>query len=177
MADEPDDHAEQPDDTPWTWTPSAGTPSNRAETAARRAWVVQRHHEGWTFDRIAKALNISQPRAHEIYWDAIDAIPAKAVGSHRAAMVEQLAEVVRVANEVMASAHLAHSNGRVVMLKDAEGADVPVQDDGPKLDAARTIIAAQARLARLVGADAPTQVEQSGSVAITVNGVNPQDVV
>lgn len=152
-------------------------PDNPLEVAQRRAQIIDMHHAGHTFQQIGDRFGISRQRAHEIYWDAIDAIPAKAVGSHRAVMVEQLAEVVRVANEVMASAHLAHSNGRVVMLKDADGEDVPVHDDGPKLDAARTIIAAQARLAKLIGADAPTQVEQSGSVAITVNGVNPQDVV
>lgn len=150
-----------------TWTPNSGTPNNPADIAARRAWIVQRHHEGWTFDRIARELGISRPRAHEIYWDAINAIPAKTVSEHRAAMVDQLAEVIRVANGVLHGAHLAHSNGRVVV-HPATGQ--PLTDDAPKLDAARTIVAAHARLAKLVGADAPTQVAQDVTVNYTVGG-------
>lgn len=156
--------ADQPDESPWTWTPSAGTPSNRAETQARRAWVVQRHHEGWTFERIGAALNVSQPRAHEIYWDAINSIADPVVKSVKAAHTELLGEVIRVANEVMTAQHLAHSNGRVVMIEDEDGVATPVLDDGPKLDAGRTIIAASARLMKMLGGDAPTQVETEVSV-------------
>jgi len=165
MTDSPTlEPSDQPDESPWTWTPSSGTPSNRAETAARRAWVVKHHHEGWTFDSIAKALSVSQPRAHEIYWDAINAVEGPPVKAVKAAHAEILGEVIRVANEVMATAHIAHSNGRVVMMTDEDGAEVAVQDDGPKLDAGRTIIAASARLMKMLGGDAPTQVESEVSV-------------
>lgn len=148
-----------------------------AEPAVRRAAVVDRYRLGRTFKQIGDELGFSMQRAHQLYWEAMDAVKAKSVDAQRAEMTGQLAEVVRVASQVMAADHIAHSNGRVVMMTDQAGKEVPVLDDGPKLDAGRTIIAAVARLAKMVGADAPTQVEQSGSVAITVNGVNPQDVV
>jgi hypothetical protein len=157
--------------------PDTATPDNPLEVAQRRALIIDMHHAGRTFQQIGDRFGISRQRAHEIYWEAIDAIPAKAVASHRSAMLEQLAEVVRVANEVMAGVHIAHSNGRVVTLRDEDGKEVPLKDDGPKLDAARTLIAAQARWAKLIDADAPTRVEQSGQLRMEIVGVDPAELL
>lgn len=135
-----------------------------AETAVRRAAVVDRYRLGRTFKQIGEELGFSTQRAHEIYWDAMNAVQRKSVEARRAQMEDQLDEVVRVASRVMAADHIAHSNGRVVTMTDAAGKEVPVLDDGPKLDAGRTIIAAQARLAKMIGADAATKVESEVSV-------------
>lgn len=145
-------------------------------TAQRRAQIVEWYHEGKTFKQIGELLGISAQLAGRIYWKTIDSIPQRAVEQHRAAMIEQLAEATRVALEVMAKDHIAHSNGKVVMLPDESGEDRPVLDDSPRLDAGRTLVTALARLAKLVGADAPAKVEQAGSVAIEINGVDLKDL-
>lgn len=137
----------------------------------KRATIVDLYRQGWTFQKIGDKLAISKQRANQLYWDAMHAVIDPAVTAHRAAMVEELAEVVRVANTVMHGKHYAHSNGRVVLDPDTQQ---PVLDDGPKLDAARTIIAAQARLAKLIGADAATKVETELSMlTYQVVGVDP----
>lgn len=146
--------------------------------AERRAAVVDLYRLGKTFAEIGEEFGYSKQRAHQLYWEAMDGVVDQAVRAHRAAMVEEIAEVIRVANEVMHTKHLAHSNGRVVMLTDEHGVERPVLDDGPRLDAGRTIIAAHARLSRLVGADAATKVETDLSVLrYEVVGVTPADLV
>lgn len=156
-------------------TGTVDAPTNPAETAERRALVVDLHHAGKTFQQIGDQLGVSRQRAHFIYWDTIDAIPARSVEAARTAQTEMLSEVVRVAAEVMASEHLAHSNGRLITKTDGTA----VLDDGPKLDAGRTIIAALARLAKTLGTDAPvkTEVDLSGGVRYEVVGVDPGGVV
>lgn len=127
----------------------------------RRAEIVDLYRQGQTFAAIGKQFDISKQRVHQLYWQAMDSVVAEAVNAHRAAMVEEAAEVIRVANKIMHTDHYAHSNGRVVVHPET---GEPLTDDGPKLDAARTIIAAHARLARLVGADAATKVEADVSL-------------
>lgn len=128
------------------------------------------YRRGHTFQQIGDGLGVTKQRAHQIYWEAMDAVITRSVDARRAEMADQLAEVVRVASKVMAADHIAHSNGKVVTLTDESGEAKPVLDDGPKLDAGRTIIAAQARLAKLIGADAPTSVAVDATVNYTVGG-------
>jgi hypothetical protein len=147
------------------------------EPAELRATVVDLHRHGKTFAQIGKDLGFSKQRAHALYWEAMDSVVDQAVKAHRAAMVEEIIEVIRVANEVMHTEHLAHSNGRVVTVKDADGVERTVLDDAPRLDAGRTIIAAHARLSRLVGADAATKVETDLNVLkYEVVGVDPSSL-
>lgn len=136
------------------------------EPSMRRARVVRLRRAGKTFEDIGIELNVSRQRAHQLYWEAMDAVVDREVSARRTEMAEQLDEVVRVAAAVMASDHIAHSNGRVVVGADGRA----LLDDGPKLDAARTIIAAHARLAKMIGADAATQVAQDVTVNYTVGG-------
>jgi hypothetical protein len=149
------------------------------EPAVRRARVVRRYRAGRTFEQIGTELGVSRQRAHQIYWEAMDAVIDREVSSRRAEMADQLDEVMRVASAVMAADHIAHSNGRVVTLTDPDtGDEVPVLDHAPKLDAGRTIIAAQARLSKMIGADAATKVESEVSVLrYEVAGIEPGDVV
>jgi len=140
------------------------------EPEVRRARVVNLKRRGCTFEQIGREMGVSRQRAHQLYREALDRVEARAVHSHRAEMVGELADVIEVAQRVMHTDHVAHSNGRVVMVADGNGGERPAIDDGPKLDAGRTIIAAHARMAKLVGADAPTQVAQDVTVNYTVGG-------
>jgi imidazole glycerol phosphate synthase subunit HisF len=136
------------------------------EPSVRRARVVRLRRAGKTFEDIGTELGVSRQRAHQLYWEAMDAVVDREVTARRTEMAEQLDEVVRVASQVMAADHIAHSNGRVV----TDAAGNTVLDDGPKLDAGRTITAALARLSKMIGADAATQVAQDVTVNYTVGG-------
>lgn len=150
----------------------------KAETAVRRAAVVDRYRLGRTFKQIGDELGFSMQRAHQIYWEAMDAVQDKSVSARRAQMADQLDEVIRVASEVMSADHIAHSNGRVVMMTDPEtGEESPVLDHSPKLDAGRTIIAAQARFAKMIGADVPAKVEHDSTVRYEVVNADVDGVV
>lgn len=144
-----------------------------SETTLRRAHVVDLYRKGCTFQQIGDELGVTRQRANKIYWEAMDAVLDKAVSARRAEMAEQLEEVVRVASVVMAKDHEAHSNGRLVTHEDGSA----VLDDGPKLDAGRTIIAAQARFSKLIGADAVVKVETDSTLRYEVIGISPDDVV
>jgi hypothetical protein len=143
-------------------------------TQERQAQVVDLYRQGKTFTQIGAEIGFSKQRAHKLYWDAMNTVVTQAVSAHRAAMIDEIAGVVLIASKIMHDDHYAHSNGRVVV--DPESDEI-LRDASPKLDAARTIIAAQARLAKLLGADAATAVESDVSIKYEVVGVNPTDIV
>lgn len=149
-------------------------PGQALDAAERRAHVAELRRDGNTFEQIGKQLGCSRQRAHTIYREACAAVLAPAVEAMRAEHLAELAEAREMALGVMRRDHVAHSNGRVIVID-----DVPVLDDGPKLDAARTLATLHAREAKLVGADAPQRVEASldGALRYEVVGVPVQDVV
>lgn len=149
------------------------------EPAERRAAVVDLHRQGKTFTEIGEQLGFSKQRAHQLYWEAMNGVVDQAVTAHRAALIEIMNEVIDVANQIMHKDHIAHSNGRVVMMKGDDKIERPVLDDGPKLDAGRTITNAVARMAKLVGADAPTKTELDGvqKVRYEIVGINPEELL
>jgi hypothetical protein len=60
----------------------------REATAERRARAVEARRQHLTFAEIGAELGVSTQRAHEIYLDALEAIPAKQVELHRAEATE-----------------------------------------------------------------------------------------
>lgn len=147
---------------------------DRVGVAEKMDKVIELRRHGLTFQAIGDQLGHSRQWVHELYERALVEIPAANVAALRTGMVGELAEVIRVAAEVMHSDHYAHSNGKVVIDPDT---GKPLLDSAPKLDAGRTIIAAHARLAKLVGADAPSQVAMEGTmVTYAVIGMTTEEV-
>lgn len=172
--------------------PDTGRPDKpRRRPTARGIQVVDLYRQGLTFQAIGERLKITRQTACEHYWSTMNAVAAQTVDAHRAVMVDELTEVVRVANSIMHDRHVVVSNGHIVSeivdhhpLVDDEGNPhpkagepiygEPLEDHGPKLDAGRTIIAAHARLSKLIGADAPVKTEVSGDMELnyTIRGVD-----
>lgn len=173
--------------------PDTGQPDKpRRRPTARGIQVVDLYRQGLTFQAIGDQLHITRQTACEHYWSTMNAVAAQTVEAHRAAMVDELGEVVRVANSIMHSRHVVVSNGHVVSeiighhpLFDEETGEPhpkagepiygePLEDHGPKLDAGRTIIAAHTRLSKLIGADAPVKTELSGDMELnyTIRGID-----
>jgi hypothetical protein len=164
--------------------------AQRVDSAELRARIVELRRRRLTFREIAAAVGRSPSTVHEHYEAVLKEIPAASVAAHRAEMLDQLDEAERAVLGVLHGRHVVVSNGHVVSeivgshpLVDEQGEPNPragepiygdpLVDDGPVLDAARTLVAIQARKAKLLGADAPSQVELGGQVQITINGVDP----
>lgn len=54
----------------------------------RRARVIEARRQHMTYAEIGQELGVSMQRAHEIYFEALDAIPAQQVELHRAEATE-----------------------------------------------------------------------------------------
>lgn len=140
----------------------------------RRAQVVDLKRAGKNFRQIGETMGFTKQRAHQLYWEAMHGVEERAVSAHRAELIEIMNEVIDVANEIMHTQHLAHSNGRVVLHPDTQQ---PVADSAPRLDAGRTITSAVARLSKLVGADAATKVEGDMSLKYEIVGIDPTELL
>jgi hypothetical protein len=138
--------------------PGGEQDGQRLAAMEKRAKVVELRREGLTFAAIGEQMGFSHQRAQVLYRQALAAVVAPAVEALRAEHLRETAEARATAMRVMGSEHVAHSQGRVVL---DPVTHEKLLDDGPKLDAARTLMAVQAREAKLVGADAPTRVEAS----------------
>lgn len=56
----------------------------REESAQRKAQIVAMRRKRMPFDAIAAHFDISAPRAHELYWQAVREVPNQQVAEHRA---------------------------------------------------------------------------------------------
>jgi site-specific recombinase len=137
----------------------------RIAAVQRRAEVIEYRRLGMTFAEIGAQMGFSTQRAYTLYREALSSVLAPAVEAHRAELLAELAEARRVAREVMAADHPFVQQGHVVseiVDHDENGKPVygdPLLDVGPKLDAARTLVALVAREGRLTGAEAPVRVD------------------
>lgn len=166
-------------------SPDTGRPDKRVrstiDTAEKMRQVVDLRRQRWTYQRIADELGHSKQWVAELYERAVAEIPAGSVHLHRAEMLDQLDEAEAAVLEVLHARHVVVSNGHVVseivghhpLVDDSGEAHPkggepiygdPLIDHGPVLDAARTLVALQARRAKLVGADAPVELKSSETV-------------
>jgi hypothetical protein len=159
---------------------TAGSPQ-RINAAERRAKVVALRRQRLSFEAIGQELGVTRQRAWTIYQDAVASVPVADVELHRLEMLEQLDEAERAVLAVLHANHIVVSNGHVVSeivghhpLFTDEGEahpqagepiyGEPLTDHGPVLDAARTLVAIQARKAKLVGADAAVKTELNQTI-------------
>lgn len=155
-------------------------PGQMLDAAERRARVADMRRQRMSFTAIGKELGVSRQRAREIYREACAAILAPAIEALRAEHLAETEEARLVALRVMRRDHVVVSQGHIVSEitgHDEAGEPIygdPLVDDGPKLDAARTLIAIQQREMRLVGGDAPAKVEQAGAVRVEFVGIDPE---
>lgn len=159
---------------------TVGSPQ-RIGAAERRAKVVALRRQRLSFEQIGHELGVTRQRAWAIYQDAVASVPVADVELHRLEMLEQLDEAEAAVLKVLHANHVVVSNGHVVSeivdqhpLTDAEGnphpkAGEPIYGDplidhGPILDAARTLVALQARRAKLTGSDAAVKTELNQTI-------------
>lgn len=142
----------------------------RIAMAEKMRRVMQLRRQRMTFQKIGDELGHSRQHIHRLYTRALAEIPAADVHAYRIEMLDQLDELEAAALEVMHAHHVTVSNGHIVsevIGHDDDGKPIygdALADHGPVLDAIRTLVSVQARKARLLGADAPTQVETNSTI-------------
>jgi hypothetical protein len=136
----------------------------RAKIAVRRAEACRLRVAGYTYAQIAERLGYSSEkfaqvdvkRALKVYVD----LQQEPIEELRARELAALDGAQQVATEVMGRDHLAHSNGRVVMIEDEQTGEVShVKDDGPKLAAIDRVVKISESRRKLLGQDAPSKVD------------------
>lgn len=159
--------------------PRHGRPVADPEGNARRTnRILELRRQRYIFRDIAEIVSKEEGRQpaysvqfiHGEYRKAIKDIPKAMADELRTEMVEQLEDLERKALVVMSSFHFTTNNNGVVMWENPDGKLVPLQDSAPALDAIRTLVAVQQRKSKLLGLDAPTQVQA------TIRPVTEQDV-
>lgn len=150
-----------------------------AEIAIRRNEAIKLKRAGKSWQEIADLLGYdSRGTAFNDVKRAKEEARAElkeTVEGERETDLERLDAMLAEAWRVMEAGHLAVSGGKVVMVG-PEGGESPLADNGPKLEAIRTLLRVLERRARLLGLDAPTRVEAEGSLEVRVVGVDVEDL-
>jgi transcriptional regulator with XRE-family HTH domain len=135
-------------------------------------YAVQR----WTQEAIAAELDISQQRVSQILADVRAALPPIDLAEYRRQAIELHLDVIKRGYEI------ANMNGAPVtagkdgdVVYDPESGGV-VRDFGGRKAALDLVIKAEAELRKLLGADAATKIETSGSVRVELVGIDPADL-
>lgn len=135
----------------------------KLDVALRREQVLKLDLAGYRDREIAEKLGVA---THTVVNDL--AITRKelagrttgATEERRAQALARLEDALVVATEVMRREHLAHGNGRLVIIEDETTGEVThVKDDGPKLAAIDRLVKINESIRKLFGDDAPSKVE------------------
>lgn len=172
-------------------TPTPRKRLNGADTAERRTKLANLVRDGrYTWEQIAEQLDYASPGAACTDYKRIRQAREKELAStldeHRAAQLEGLQEIRRVAVEVMRRDHVHVSGGKIVrtdlgVSAGADGEPVyelgdPLMDDGPTLAAIDRIAKIDAQIASLLGLNAPTRIEADGELKVIVEGIDVADL-
>lgn len=129
--------------------------SNPAELAEKRAAAYRLKLRGLS-DRAAGAeLGVSHTTIQNWTRQEADEIVLPLAVELRKVQLERLGEMRQAALEVLERFHYTVSHGKVIC--DSDG--VPLEDDGPRLQAVDRLLRIEERIAKLMGLDAPTRAE------------------
>lgn len=126
-----------------------------ADTAERDAAACRLRRDGHSFEAIAAALGYAtKGAAHRAVQRALLAIVREPAEDLRTLELERLDYLYLKVLKILEKRHIVIQHGKVVT---HEG--VPVEDDAPTLSAVAHLLKIQERRAKLLGLDAPKQIE------------------
>lgn len=129
---------------------------NNEERAERDAQIYQLALRGYTPEEIAPNFRLSPSTTHEIISRVNAALHRPDPNQAKLMELDRLDKLLKKAVSVLNKKHLAHSHGRVIL--DPTNELKPLEDSAPALNAISTILKIQERRAKLLGLDAPTNV-------------------
>lgn len=134
---------------------SSKTSPRRVNVALRRAKALEMRAAGAKYEEIRQALGYSsRGAATQDVQRALAATVREVADEVRQLELMRLDQMWVEVLKVLRRQHVTVSNGRVVTLDDQ-----PIEDDGPVLQAIDRLLRIQERRAKLLGLDAPKQVE------------------
>lgn len=125
------------------------------------AAIVELVREGLTFVQVGERLGIAKSVAHRRFHQTLNKIGTGEVEEYRRAQLARFELERAVCMDVLATRHPVVSGGKV--FKDLE-------DDGPALAAIDRLLAIDAAEAKLLGLNARTEVEVTGSLSYVITG-------
>ncbi len=143
------------------------------DQVTRDARAAELRGEGWTYPAIGRELGISKGKAHDAVRRAFVDIIKEPAEQARAVELARLEDAHDHALAVLLREHITVSHGQIV--KDSDGN--PIIDDAPVLQAIDRIRALSESRRKLLGLDAPAQVEHAGGIKYEVVGISPEDLV
>lgn len=145
------------------------TVTNDAEAARLRG-------DGLSYAAIARTMGCTKSTAFERVQRAWKAVLTEPAEQARAVELARLEDAHDAAMAVLLREHITVSHGKIITTKDDQGNDVPLIDDMPALQALDRIKALSESRRKLLGLDAPAQVQHSGDVTYQLVGVDPADL-
>ncbi len=125
------------------------------ETAERDAQACRLRARAWTYTEIARELGFASPgHAYQSVQRALVAIVQEPAEELIRIETARLDEMWRVAVDAMRDTYPMVQHGRIIEFR-----GVPLEDPGPKLAAIDRLLKIMDRRARLLGMDAPKQIE------------------
>jgi DNA-binding transcriptional MerR regulator len=146
---------------------------NKADRNERRRQAINLRKAGRSWAEIAELLGHDSPAT--AYNDVKRALEQtktdlkETADDYRQLELDRLDDMLGEAWKVMKASHVVVSGGNVVMIG-PEGEERPLTDDGPTLDAIRTLLRIAERRSKFLGLDAPTRVEGEGTLRVVVEG-------
>jgi hypothetical protein len=141
-----------------------------ARNDARDAEIFTLRCAGWSAAQLGVKYGLTTGRIFEILMKERGKIPPVDRDATRVELNEQLNHVRRTLQEVLDA-------GPGEDVKTYEGEVVHTQPDyGAVIYAARALAAVQARQAKLLGVDAPEQLEATTTVRYEMVGIDPDDI-
>lgn len=128
------------------------------EDVARDARAAELRGQGLSYRAIAREMGTSVSTAYDGVARAFRATLTEPAEQARAVELARLEDAHDAALAVLLREHLTVSHGKVITVKDEQGNDVPLIDDGPVLQAIDRIRALSESRRKLLGLDAPSRV-------------------
>jgi hypothetical protein len=130
------------------------------EAVARDAEAAKLRGQGLTYRAIAQTLGYaSKSSAHDAVGRAFRDTLTEPAEQARAVELARLEDAHDAALAVLLREHVTVSHGKVITVKDDQGNDVPLIDDGPTLQAIDRIERLSVSRRKLLGLDAPLRHE------------------
>lgn len=144
--------------------------SNPAEKAEQQVKCYELKLTGMSLRAIGKAVSLSHETVRQYIALEADSRVLPLANQLRKQELDRLDQMELAVRGVLEAQHYVVSDGRVVKLKSEDGTEDALPDDEHVLKAVDRLLKIQDRRAKLLGLDAPTQVEA------TVHEVTQADI-
>ncbi|MFJ9037467.1 hypothetical protein ACIRF8_12870 [Streptomyces sp. NPDC102406] len=145
-------------------------------TVQRDARAAELRAQRLTYAQIGEQLGIDKGSAWRAVQNARADVARPAVEKLIAAESGQLDDLYVMALEIIERNHVTVSHGKVVTMAGEDDKEMPLLDDGPRLQAIQTALKVRESYRKLHGLDAEQKVSVSGAVRYEVVGVDPADL-